>query len=67
MKISQLRIENNLTREELANLADISAKFLYEIEYGKKGFSAFTLYKIVQAFNVSFDIIIDFDRDDEKT
>ena len=45
MRIKKLRLEKRYTREQLAYLADISDKFLYEIESGKKGFSAVTLMK----------------------
>ena len=36
----------------LAELADISPRFLYEIETGRKGFSAEVYYKIGQALDV---------------
>lgn len=36
-KIMKKRLQRGYTREYLAEMADISAKFLYEIEIGKKG------------------------------
>lgn len=36
-RIRELREIQNYTREALAEKVDISAKFLYEIEVGKKG------------------------------
>lgn len=36
-RILSERLLHNYTREYLAELADISPKFLYEIETGKKG------------------------------
>ena len=39
-------------------MAGISSKFLYEIESGKKGFSAVTLMKLSKALNVSMDYIM---------
>lgn len=42
-RIRNLREVNRYTREKLAELAEISPKFLYEIEVGAKGFSADTL------------------------
>lgn len=57
-RIRKLRESRNYTREALAEKADISAKFLYEIETGKKGFSAETLYKISRALCVSCDFIM---------
>lgn len=38
-RIMQLRNQQNISRERLADMANISQKFLYEIEFGKKGFS----------------------------
>ena len=53
-----LRNDRGYTREQLAELADISEKFLYEIETGKKGFSANTLSRISKALSVSCDYIM---------
>lgn len=57
-RIRTLRELHNYTREELAEKADISAKFLYEIEFGKKGFSADTLCRLSQALSASCDYIM---------
>lgn len=57
-RIRRLRELNGYTREALAELADISSKFLYEIETGHKGFSADTLYRIGQALSVSCEFIL---------
>ena len=54
----QLRTDRRYTREQLAYLADISEKFLYEIEKNKKGFSAETLMKLSHALEVSMDYIM---------
>lgn len=54
----QLRTDRRYTREQLAYLADISEKFLYEIEMNKKGFSADTLMKLSHALEVSMDYIM---------
>ncbi len=56
--IKNLRIRQGYTVEQLAEEVDISTKFLYEIEAGKKGFSAGVLYKISRALNVSCDYIL---------
>lgn len=53
-----LRNDRGYTREQLAELADISDKFLYEIETGKKGFSAITLMNLSKALEVSLDYIM---------
>ena len=45
-RIRELREMHNYTREEMAEMVEISPKFLYEIESGKKGFSSEILCKI---------------------
>ena len=57
-RIRELREIHNYTREAFAEKVDISAKFLYEIETGKKGFSVDTLGKISIALSVSCDYIM---------
>lgn len=57
-RIAYLRVVNNYTRESLAEMVGISPKFLYDIETGKKGFSANTLYRISKSLGVSCDYII---------
>ena len=57
-RIRFLREANNLTRESLAEMADISTKFLYEIEMGKKGFTVETLFKLAKSLDVSCDYIL---------
>ena len=57
-RIRGLRKINNLTREEVAEKAEISSKFLYEIEMGRKGLSADTLLKIARTLSCSCDYIL---------
>lgn len=57
-RIRKLREGQNYTRENLAEKAEITAKFLYEIETGRKGFSAEVLCYIAQALSVSCDYIM---------
>lgn len=47
-----------MTREKLADKADITSQFLYDIEMGRKGFSADTLYRIANALSVNSDYIL---------
>lgn len=63
-RIRELREIQSYTREGFAEKVDISAKFLYEIEVGKKGFSADTLSRISKALSVSCDYIM-FGEDKE--
>ena len=58
IRIRMLREEKRYTREYLAELADISPKFLYEIEHGQKGFSAETLYRLSEALATNSDFIL---------
>lgn len=58
-RIRQLRKQYGYTREELAELAEISSKFLYEIEKGRKGFSANTLYRIAKGLSVPYEYILE--------
>lgn len=57
-RIKLLRESRNFTREELAERAEISSKFLYEVEKGRKGLSADTLLKISRALSCSCDYIL---------
>ena len=57
-RIRNLREYQKLSRERLAELANISTQFLADIETGKKGMSAHTLKKICSALHVSSDSII---------
>lgn len=57
-RIRVLRENRGYTREQLAEMADISPKFLYEIEVGNKGFSAHTLVMLAEALGSSCDYII---------
>lgn len=53
-----LRNENKLTREEMSEEVGISPKFLYEVEYGKKKFSAHLVLKFSNVFSVSCDELL---------
>ncbi len=57
-RIRTLREESGDSREILSEQANISPKFLYEIECGKKGMSAATLYAVSRALNVSADYLL---------
>lgn len=57
-RIRKLREAQNCAREDFAERVEISCKFLYEIETGKKGFSADTLCRIARALSVSCDDIM---------
>ena len=57
-RIRSVREKNHFTREYVALKSGISAKFLYEVEHGLKGFSADVLYRISKALNTSSEYIL---------
>lgn len=57
-RIRELREAKHYTREALANEVGISTKFLYEIERGRRSFSAVNLLGLAQALSVSCDYIM---------
>lgn len=57
-RIRLVRERKQYTRDYVAMKADISSKFLYEIEHGNKGFSADTLYKISRTLEISCEYIL---------
>ena len=61
-RIRQIRTFQKLSREKLAEKANISTQFLADIETGKKGMTVTTLKKLCDALCVSADSII-FDTD----
>lgn len=65
-RIRKLREMNRYTREKFAEIAEISPKFLYEIETGQKGFSADTLYRIAKALSVNCEYILSGDIQDNN-
>lgn len=57
-RIRKIREARNITREQLADDIGISTKFLYEIETGKKGFSASYIVPMVKCLSVSSDYLL---------
>ena len=57
-RIRELRVTKGYTRDYLANKISLSTKFLYEIETGKKGFTAEVLYRLSDALDVKCDYIL---------
>ena len=65
--IKKLRMRRGYSVSQLAEAANISTKFLYEIEAGKVGFSAKVLFNIANALNVSCDFILKGKDSNEMT
>lgn len=57
-RLRRVRSQKELTREQFAEQVGISPQFLAEIENGKKGMSAETLFKICNRFDLSADYIL---------
>lgn len=57
-RIRIIREKRGYSRECLAELIGVSVKHLYELENGKKGFSAKVLYNISESLQVSTDYIL---------
>ena len=62
-RIFQLRKSKHLTREQLAEKANISVPFLYDIERGKKSMTVTTLQRLSCALCVTADFIIHGDEE----
>ncbi len=58
LRILSLRKNQGLTRERLAEMADISVQFLADIEKGKKSMTVTTLRKLAAALHVTTDYIV---------
>ena len=57
-RLRMQREDLQLTREKFAEIVGISAPFLAEIESGRKGMSAETLYKICNNLPISANYIL---------
>lgn len=56
-RLMEIRHQKEMTREQLAERADISAKYLYEVETGRKNCSLYIIYKISRCLNIDADFI----------
>lgn len=71
VRLRRIRENNNLSREQLAEMAHISPQYLAHLEIGTKNMSAPILYNLTRALNVSADYLLfgiakekaDFNRD----
>ena len=57
-RIREVRKIKGLTLEQLAERAEISANFLWEIEQGRKGMKVQNLAKLAAALDVSADFLL---------
>lgn len=65
-RIRTLRERQGYSRERLSEMSKIGVKFLYEIEVGKKGMSAYTLMNIANSLDVTADYLLGGGREGES-
>lgn len=64
-RIKEQRLLRGYSREQLAEMADITPRFCYDIELGSKNMSLHTLCKISSALSVSTDYLLFGSRTEE--
>jgi len=57
-RVREQREYLGLTREVLAEWAELSIQFLADVETGKKSMTTNTLYRVARALNVSTDLLV---------
>ena len=57
-RIKRLRKLKGMSRKELSERCKVTGNFIYEIETGRKGFSAATLYDIANTLEICSDYIL---------
>lgn len=66
-KIAKLRKRKGLSQEELANELEVSRQSVFKWEAGENTPDLEKIKKLAKLFNVSFDILLDDDKDLEET
>lgn len=64
-RIRKLRENCGYTREKLAELAEMNDKFLYEVETGRKGLSAYKMFMLSRTLGVTMDFLVSEEQKDE--
>ncbi|WP_410770305.1 helix-turn-helix domain-containing protein [Fontibacillus sp. BL9] len=59
-RIKQLRKEQGLTQEELAEKAGVNASYIGTVERGERNISLETLEKIIQGLDVPMEVMFQF-------
>lgn len=57
-RIKELRLQNNLSQEKLAELADLDRTYIPGIEAGKRNVSLEVIEKIAKAFSMSISELL---------
>ncbi len=66
-RIKQGRKTNNITRERLAEMVDVSPRFLAEVEAGKVGVSLQTLKNISIALSLPTDFLLGLTNENQPS
>lgn len=67
LRVRHMREQQTLSRERLAEQADISTQFLADIETGRKGMTVQTLRKLATALHCSSDDLVFGQSEDTTT
>ena len=62
-RLRKQRDSLHLTREQVAEMMDITPKFISDIERGEKSMALGTLYKFMQIYSMSADYILTGDEE----
>ncbi|NLZ46814.1 MAG: helix-turn-helix transcriptional regulator [Clostridiales bacterium] len=65
-KLKELRKENSLTQQDLANILDVTKGAIAMWETNKRTPDAETLLKLADVFSVSVDYLLDRETDSEE-
>ena len=65
-KIKEIRLQQNLTQEQLAERVGISPKSLSQIELGNNFISAENLEQVCNALNIQPKSLFDFEQDNTE-
>lgn len=58
LRVREMRLQKNVSQEDLAHSAEIDRTYLQSIEKGKRNVSISTIEKISKALNVSMETLI---------
>lgn len=59
LRIKEVRIQKNMSQEEVANTAEMDRSFMTHIESGKRNVSIETLQRTLSALSISFKDFFD--------
>ncbi len=59
VKISQLRLERNLTQQDLAIMCEIDVRSIQRIEKGKQNFTLKNLFQLANSFQINATEILE--------